>query len=61
MPDRCTWFRDARWGIMCHYLAGLPGSGNDAFDIPADVWQAQCDACDVDGLAAQVAWQRAQP
>lgn len=55
MPDRCTWFRDARWGIMCHYLAGLPGSGNDAFDIPADVWQAQCDACDVDGLAAQVA------
>ena len=55
MPDRCTWFRDAGWGVMCHYLAGLPGGGDDAFNIDAQAWSDQCDACDVSGLAAQVA------
>lgn len=48
MPaDRAAWFRDARWGVLVHYLgtAGLS---------PAD-WNCQVDAFDVAGLAAQVA------
>ncbi|NOZ23316.1 MAG: hypothetical protein GXP25_19760, partial [Planctomycetes bacterium] len=49
------WFREAGWGIMCHYLAGLPGDGGDAFDISAEAWNAQVDAFDLDGLVEQIA------
>ena len=55
MIERNTdWFRDAGWGIMCHYLAGIPGDGSDAFDISAEAWNAQVDAFDLDGFVEQV-------
>jgi hypothetical protein len=49
------WFRDAGWGVMCHYLAGLPGSGDDAYGIAAEDWNRQVDAFDLDALVTQVA------
>ena len=49
------WFREAGWGIMCHYLAGLPGGGDDAFNVSAEDWQRQVDAFDLDAFVAQIA------
>lgn len=48
------WFRDARWGVMCHYLAAPPSSTGEA-QLTADDWNRQVDGCDVRGLAAQLA------
>ena len=33
------WLRDAGWGVMCHYLAGLPGGGEDAYAVTAEEWK----------------------
>lgn len=51
---RTQWFFEARWGVMCHYLAAPPSSqGTGAFT--EDQWQATVDGFDAQGLAAQLA------
>jgi hypothetical protein len=48
------WFVQSRWGVFSTYLADTAGCGN-AIDLPADDWNRQVDAFDVDGLAQQLA------
>jgi hypothetical protein len=52
------WFRDAKWGVFCHYLAAPPSSPTGAALTPDD-WNHQVDGFDVKGLAAQLASARA--
>ena len=55
MTQRNTeWFRNAGWGIMCHYLAGIPGDGSDGMSMTADAWNRQVDAFELDGFVEQV-------
>jgi len=48
------WMHAARWGVLCHYLADV-ASCTAATDMTAERWNAQIDAFDVQGLAAQLA------
>lgn len=48
------WFRDARWGVMTHYLGAAPSSKGGA-ELTADAWNAQIDRFDAARLADQVA------
>jgi hypothetical protein len=51
---RSQWLYEARWGVMCHYLAAPPSSqGTGAYT--EDLWQATVDGFDAEGLAAQLA------
>jgi hypothetical protein len=51
--DRCAWMRNAEWGVMTHYLAGLQGR-----DVTGPVsvakWNEMIDHFDVEGLARQL-------
>ena len=49
-----AWFKDAKWGVFCHYLAAPPSSVG-APALTADEWNRQVDGFDVKGLAAQLA------
>ena len=49
-----TWFREARWGVFCHYLAAPPSSPTAAPLTPEE-WNRQVDGFDVRGLAEQLA------
>jgi hypothetical protein len=60
MADNAMWLREAGWGIMCHYLAGLPGSGDDAREITAQEWNAQVDAFRLEEFIDQIASTRAR-
>ena len=46
MRANTDWFQQAGWGVFTHYLAPA--------DMPAEVWQAQVDAFDVEALAEQL-------
>ncbi|MCF7853691.1 MAG: hypothetical protein K9N51_02750 [Candidatus Pacebacteria bacterium] len=46
MPDKTHWFADCTWGVFCHYLTSP--------ETPADDWNRQVDAFDVNGLAEQL-------
>lgn len=48
------WLHRAKWGVMTHYLGAAPSSRGGA-ELTAEAWNAQIDAFDVPGLAAQVA------
>jgi len=48
-----TWFKNARWGVMTHYLAGIPGGGIGN-ERSSDEWNRQVDAFNAKGLAAQL-------
>ncbi len=48
------WFRDARWGVMTHYLGAPPSTAGGA-ELTAEMWNQQVDAFDVTGLADQLA------
>ncbi len=49
-----TWFREAKWGLLLHYLAAPPSSmGQNSFS--AEAWNERVEAFDVPGLAQQVA------
>ena len=48
-----TWFREARWGVLCHYLAAPPSSSGEG-NVTADEWNRLVDGFDVDGLAVQL-------
>ncbi|HEX2999482.1 MAG TPA: hypothetical protein VHR86_04515, partial [Armatimonadota bacterium] len=49
-----TWFREAKWGVLCHYLAAPPSSIGEGKLTP-DEWNRQVDGFDTKGLAAQLA------
>lgn len=44
MNTDTQWFRQAKWGVFCHYLGGYT----------PEEWNAQVDAFDVDGLVEQL-------
>jgi len=46
MRANTNWFRDAKWGVFCHYLA--------ADQLTPEQWNAQVDAFDVKALADQL-------
>ena len=48
------WFHDAKWGVMTHYL-GAPPSSKGGAELTVEAWNKQVDACDVGGLADQLA------
>ena len=48
---REDWFREARYGVMVHFLRGFLGGGAD--------WNEQVDAFDVEGFAEQMRRARA--
>lgn len=54
-----TWFKDAKTGVFCHYLAAPPSSRGMG-GLTADEWNRQVDGFDVKGLAAQLASARAK-
>ncbi|MFH0795694.1 MAG: hypothetical protein V2A65_01385 [Candidatus Omnitrophota bacterium] len=50
------WFKDAGWGVACHYLAGLPGGTGDPIgqELSADDWNRRVDAFNLTGLIQQL-------
>lgn len=58
MRANTDWFRDARWGVFIHYLAGLP-SADDPEGTTVDGWNRRIDGFDAEGLARQLAEIRA--
>jgi len=55
---RTDWFRDAGWGVFCHYLADA-ASATEAPDLTVEAWNARVDRFDAEGLARQLAEVRA--
>ena len=49
------WFMKARWGVMTHFLARLPGPAKDDRIVSADQWNRQVDSVDVEAMAAFLA------
>lgn len=58
MKDRTKWFAECGWGVLCHWLGAPPSSAGGA-DLTAEMWNAQVDGFDVEGLAAQLEAVRA--
>ena len=52
--DRAAWMRQARWGVMNHYLADWIARA-DGEPMTAEKWNDLVDHFDVDALAGQVA------
>ncbi|MFH0795814.1 MAG: hypothetical protein V2A65_02005 [Candidatus Omnitrophota bacterium] len=49
------WFKDAGWGVFCHYLADLPGLSNSlGKGLSADDWNRRVDAFNLAGLVQQL-------
>jgi len=48
-----NWFRDAKWGVFVHYLAGLP-SADDPEGTTPEEWNRRIDGFDVPGLVRQL-------
>jgi alpha-L-fucosidase len=58
--DRAAWMREARWGVMTHYLADWiaaeQGQGRErGRTLGVDEWNDLVDHFDVEGLASQFA------
>jgi alpha-L-fucosidase len=51
--DRAAWMREARWGVMNHYLADWRARV-DKIEMSVDVWNRLIDNFDVNGLAEQI-------
>jgi alpha-L-fucosidase len=51
--ERGKWMKQARWGVMTHYLADWR-SQVDKEDISVDKWNEMIDHFDVEGLARQI-------
>ncbi|MCX7426632.1 MAG: alpha-L-fucosidase [Planctomycetia bacterium] len=52
--ENTDWLRDAKFGVMTHYL-GAPPSSDGGAELTAEKWNAQVDAFDVPGLVRQIA------
>jgi hypothetical protein len=57
--EKTDWFHDAKWGVMTHYL-GAPPSSREGQELTAEMWNAQVDGFDVDGLVKQLVRARAK-
>lgn len=44
MRRNTDWMRDARWGVMFHYLLSAPDAGIDSSQVPASEWNDRVDA-----------------
>lgn len=53
MAHRTDWFKDAGWGVFCHYLADT-ASNSEPIDMTVDEWNRRVDAFDVRGLGDQL-------
>jgi alpha-L-fucosidase len=51
--DRTLWMKDARWGVMTHYLQPWIARG-EKIEIGPDKWNELVDHFDVEGLAEQI-------
>ncbi len=51
---RTDWFRDARWGVLSHYLADQASATTDS-GMTVDAWNRRVDSFDVQALAEQLA------
>jgi hypothetical protein len=51
--DRAAWMREARWGVMNHYLADWRARV-DSTNMTVDAWNRLIDNFDVEGLAEQI-------
>jgi len=54
--QRAAWMREARWGVMTHYLAATVARDTET---GVEEWNRLIDNFDVDGLAKQLAAARA--
>jgi len=50
---RTTWMRQARWGVMTHYLADWQARTNN-LEMSVEQWNKMVDGFDVEGLADQL-------
>ncbi|SFM49895.1 hypothetical protein SAMN03159341_13912 [Paenibacillus sp. 1_12] len=48
------WFKEAQWGVCCHYLPTPPSNSEGGGQLTADEWNRRVDQFDVEGLAAQL-------
>jgi len=53
MSHRTDWFKDAGWGVFCHYLADT-ASNSEPIPMTPDDWNRQVDAFDLGGFGAQI-------
>jgi hypothetical protein len=51
--ERTAWMREAKWGVMTHYLPPWIAR-NEGIQIDLDKWNDLVDHFDVDGLAEQI-------
>ncbi|PJB63077.1 MAG: hypothetical protein CO096_23420 [Armatimonadetes bacterium CG_4_9_14_3_um_filter_66_14] len=51
VSHRTDWFHDAKWGVMCHYLASQAGDGIDGTSVTAEEWNRRVDRFDVERFA----------
>jgi hypothetical protein len=51
--SRAAWMREARWGVMTHYLADWQARAH-GIDMSVEQWNRMVDAFDVETLAAQL-------
>jgi hypothetical protein len=51
--DRAAWMREARWGVMTHYLADWRARV-DKTEMSVEAWNELVDHFDVEGLAGQL-------
>jgi hypothetical protein len=56
---RTDWFKDAGWGVFCHYLADT-ASNSQPIDLTPDGWNRRVAAFDVSGFADQIESARAR-
>jgi alpha-L-fucosidase len=53
--DRAAWMREARWGVMTHYLADWVARGNEAqLEMTPEEWDKLIDRFNVEGLSKQL-------
>ncbi|MCE5325414.1 MAG: hypothetical protein LLG01_03265 [Planctomycetaceae bacterium] len=55
MQRGTQWLHDARWGVMTHFLARLPGPAIDNRIVTAQEWNEQVDSVDVEAMADTLA------
>jgi hypothetical protein len=53
VPDRAAWMREARWGVMTHYLADWRARA-DGEPASVEHWNNLIDHFDVEGVADQL-------
>src|SRR5512136_557766 len=51
--DRAAWLKEARWGVMTHYLADWKAR-EFKLEMNVDQWNKMVDNFDVEGIASQL-------